>query len=56
MGVGGCGCDCVGVIATKCVCGWGSLYCCSKVCVCVRKRGRGESERGCVGMGVIVWV
>ena len=74
-----CGCDCVGVgvivlvgvgvIAwmKKGVCGWDSLDCCRKVCVCVARGGRGERsvcECDCVcvggivlmGVGVIAWM
>ncbi len=50
----------------KGVCGWYSLNCCCKVCMCV-KGGEGGREGGreggvcvcgcdCVGVGVIVWV
>ena len=39
--VGGCGCNCVG----EGVCGWYSLNCCCKVCMCVRGGG-----------GIWVWV
>ena len=53
----------VGVIAWvwKGVCGWYSLNCCCKVCMCVsggREGGREGSVCGydCVGVGVIVWV
>ena len=50
-----CECDCVGVgviaWARKGVCGWYSLNCCCKVCMCVGGGGR----EGSVG-GVTVWV
>ena len=46
----------MGVIAwaSRAVCGWGSLDCCSRVSVCVCVCEEGERGRGCVG--VIVWV
>ena len=50
----------VGVIAwvRKGVCGWYSLNCCCKVCMCVWGGVWGECVCGCdcVGVGVIVWV
>ena len=40
-----CGCGCVGVIAwvREGVCWWGSLDCCSRVCVCVGGGGGGRA-------------
>ena len=38
----------------KAVCGWGSLDCCRKVCVCVLGGGRGDGVGVCVE--VIAWV
>ena len=45
--------DTLAVIAwvRKGVCGWYSLNCCCKVCMCV-----GGGEGGSVGVGVIAWV
>ena len=59
--VGGCECDCVGVgmIAWvwKGVCGWYSLNCCCKVCMCVKGgRGEGGGREGGREGGVCVWV
>ena len=53
-----CNCGCVSMIAwaRKGECGWGSLDCCSQVCVCVGGiEAEGGSKCGCVGVGVIVW-
>ena len=51
--VGGCDCVGVGVIAwvRNGVCGWYSLNCCCKVCMCV-----GGVGGVCVGVTVWVWV
>ena len=49
-GVCVCGCDCVIVWVWTGVCGWYSLNCCCKVCMCV------GGECVCVGVTVWVWV
>ena len=59
--VGGCDCVGVGVIAwvRKGLCGWYSLNCCSKVCMCVGGECGGsvcECDCVCVCVCVCVWV